>query len=85
MTIALATRGYLYPRTCVQVVMGAGPSITGAQELLPEVVGAVPSQAEGPSIQGSVQPAPSISGGGYQRPVRIEPPFISGGTKPKIK
>jgi hypothetical protein len=86
MTIALATRGYLFPFLCAQVVMGQGPAIIGAKEATPEIVGAVPDVVAGPSIKGSIEPGPTISGGvtSGTGPGAVAPPSISGGIKPKI-
>ena len=78
MTIALATRGYLFPFLCVQVVMGQGPAIIGAKEVIPEITGAVPDTKEGPTIKGSVVPGPTISGGSTSSPGvgTVAPPSI---------
>jgi hypothetical protein len=85
MTIALATRGYLYPFLCAQVVMGAGPAIISAKEAIPAITGAVPIVADPPTIDGSVVPGPSITGAATTGPgAVVEPPSITGGIKPKI-
>ena len=86
MTITLATRGYLLPFLCTQVVMGEGPAIIGAKESLPEITGAVPDLAAAPVIDGSVMPGPTIGGGATSGAVAgaVGPPSISGGIKPKI-
>lgn len=86
MTIALATRGYLFPFLCTKVVVGPGPSIVGAVEAKPEIAGAVPTTAVAPTLVGSVVPGPTISGGVTSSPPAgtVAPPSITGGVKPKI-
>jgi len=85
MTIALATRGYIYPRLGDLIVqVGEGPSIVGQKTLSPVIDGGVRVAEEGPTISGSVTPGPSIGGGGKQVAVEPEAPTISGGNKPKI-
>ena len=85
MTIALASRGYLFPKLGEIVVqVGDGPAIVDQQVLSPDIDGGVAVVAEGPTITGSVLPGPEISGGGRRVEPEPEAPTISGGNKPKI-
>jgi hypothetical protein len=84
MTVALATRGYLYPRFLGQFISGEGPVITSVQESAPEVTGAARVAADAPSVSGIIAPAPEISSSAGAAEQPGEAPIISGSEKPKI-
>jgi len=84
MTIALATRGYLWPLRQVTVQCGPGPTIVGAQEAQPQITGGLKEVAEGPTITGAVTPGPTISTTSSTTQVGDEAPSISGADKPKL-
>lgn len=84
MTIALATRGYLYPRFLGQYICGEGPVITSVTEAAPEVTGAAKAAEVTPSITGTVGNAPEISSSSGAGVPSGDAPIISGSEKPKI-
>lgn len=84
MTIALATRGYLYPRFLGQFICGDGPTITSVVENAPNVTGAAKISADTPSIVGTAGLAPEISSSAGAGEPTGEAPIISGSEKPKI-
>lgn len=84
MTIALATRGYLYPRFIGQFITGEGPTITSVTENAPVVTGAARVPADAPIISGAAGIAPEISSSAGAADPTGEAPIISGSEKPKI-
>lgn len=84
MTIALASRGYLWPLRQVTVQCGPGPDIIGVVEPKPEIDGGLKIEAEGPTITGAVEPGPTISMTSGAAEVGDEAPSISGADKPKL-
>lgn len=84
MTIAQATRGYLYPRFLGQYICGEGPRITSVQENAPVVSGGALVSPDTPSLVGSVEPGPEISTASRAETPGDDAPIIAGSDKPKI-
>jgi hypothetical protein len=89
MTIALLTRGYIYPRQegVLEVVFG-GPSITGVASAAPDIIGSGVSRADGPSLTGAAVTGPGLSGRPSDPPAPAgDSPTItgSGSQKPDIE
>lgn len=61
MTIALVTRGYIYPRPLVGVEPFDGPDIIGVSSSSPNITGSGVDTPSGPSITGAATSGPVIS------------------------
>jgi hypothetical protein len=78
MSLALASRGYLCPQFGVGQV-GAGPTITGVEDIVPDIDGAALAVTATPSISGTGEAAPVISGSsGTSEPPTTDGPVITG-------
>lgn len=59
MTIALLTRGYIYPRQIGGgLVQFEGPTLTGVRSEAPDITGSGVSRPDGPSIVGAAVAGP---------------------------
>jgi hypothetical protein len=88
MTIALLTRGYIYPRqTGVSGVVFEGPMLTGVTSEAPDITGSGVSRPEGPSLAGAAVSGPNLAGrpSGPPTPADDSPTIVGSGTqKPDV-
>lgn len=61
MSLSLATRGYLAPQFDIGPI-GSGPTITGVADIVPDIDGAAVAATPTPSVSGTGEAAPVISG-----------------------
>ena len=88
MTLALLTRGYIYPRqTGVSGVVFEGPTLTNIESAAPDITGSGVSRPEGPSLVGAAVTGPGLDGRPSDPPTPAgdAPTIVGSGTqKPDV-
>jgi len=89
MTLALLTRGYVYPRqTGASGVVFEGPSLTSVDSAAPDITGSGVSRPAGPSLVGAAVTGPGLGGKPSDPPTPAgdAPTIVGSGTqKPDVE